>query len=89
MNEPLRFPGDELIAAREQIATLEAHERELHSNIRRMLVMACGAPSACDACGTQVWFLTMRSGKRSPFTEEAVSHFANCPEAGRFRRPSP
>jgi hypothetical protein len=53
----------------------------------RLLKMLAGEPTPCKKCGRPVWFLKMlKSGKMNPFTDEAVSHFADCVAADTFRK---
>ncbi len=33
-----------------------------------------------------VWWVRMRSGTYMPVTDEAISHFADCPEARHYRK---
>jgi hypothetical protein len=43
----------------------------------------------CKACGVEMYWAVTANGKRIPIVkdgEEWMSHFANCPEANRFRR---
>lgn len=56
----------------------------LKLNIRRLLDQV-GEKQVCKACGADIWFVVMRSGRRNPYTAAGVSHFADCPEAPRFR----
>lgn len=40
----------------------------------------------CKGCGElMAWWVTP-SGKRSPHDRDGASHFATCPQAGRFRK---
>ncbi len=40
----------------------------------------------CKACGAAIYFVASPKGKRIPYTEDGVSHFADCPHANNFRR---
>lgn len=70
--------------ARALVRLLEAneeHEKWLHSNIRLLLNNASGGPSQrCSYCNlVQVWFVAHpKTGKRGVYTEEGLSHWANC-----------
>ena len=67
-----------------------AQDREafLLTNIRALLT-AIGAFARCEGCGAAIWFVMTNRGRRAPYTEEALNHFANCPKASEFRRPKP
>lgn len=42
----------------------------------------------CRSCDAPVlWYTSVKSGKRSPFNADGTSHFANCPQAGEWRKP--
>lgn len=44
-------------------------------------------PTHCRSCRAPVlWVITTR-GKRAPINEDGTSHFANCPDADRWRKP--
>lgn len=40
----------------------------------------------CKGCGEKIWWVFTKNGKRSPIRADGVSHFADCPKAGTFRR---
>jgi hypothetical protein len=40
----------------------------------------------CKACGELLWFVRHKNGKQAPYTVDGINHFANCPEAARFKR---
>ena len=40
----------------------------------------------CSACSAPLSWCTTKAGKRAPLNPDGTSHFADCPEAGRFRR---
>lgn len=41
----------------------------------------------CKLCGRMLWFGTNpKTGKQMPLTDEGTNHFADCPQADRFRR---
>lgn len=67
--------------------TGDSTAEQLRDNIRKLLGMACGDPTPCRHCGRPVWWLTMlKSGKKNPFTDDGVSHFADCSGAAGFRK---
>lgn len=67
------------------MATLQAIERQLHENIRRFLANV-GNKGTCTGCGRDIWWVDHSNGKKAPYTEEGLNHFADCPEAARFKR---
>lgn len=84
-----RAPALTMGEARALLRLLDAtddHERWIHSNIRSLLNNASGGPSTtCGACSAEVWFVAHpRTGKRGVYTEEALSHFANCPARSEY-----
>jgi hypothetical protein len=40
----------------------------------------------CKGCGQEIVWTITAAGKRSPLNFDGTSHFANCPNAGDFRR---
>lgn len=45
-----------------------------------------GARSKLCDCGTRIWFVKTPAGERMPVTQDGVSHFATCPDAGKHSR---
>lgn len=46
-----------------------------------------GATSTpCRSCGAPVYWVTTRRGKKMPVNADGTSHFASCPQAGKWRR---
>lgn len=45
-----------------------------------------GAKSKLCGCGTRIWFVKTPAGERMPVTQDGVSHFATCPDAGKHSR---
>lgn len=45
--------------------------------------------AACRACGEAIRFETTANGKLQPISiKTGVSHFADCPQAARFKKPA-
>lgn len=45
--------------------------------------------AACRACGQEIRFELTANGKYQPISvKTGVSHFADCPQADRFKKPS-
>lgn len=58
-------------------------------NVVRMLTMHCGQPVQCKKCGRSQWFLRMaKTGSMNPMTDNALSHYVDCPHAQEFRKKS-
>lgn len=45
-------------------------------------------PAKCRSCHAEVLWTTTPAGKRSPLDRDGKSHFATCPQAKEWRRPS-
>ncbi|MEE9602569.1 MAG: hypothetical protein V3V75_04635 [Thermoguttaceae bacterium] len=45
-----------------------------------------GATSKTCSCGREIWWVLTKNGRPAPYTNEAVSHFADCPHADRYRK---
>ena len=43
----------------------------------------------CRACKERVFWFTMKSGAKNPIQADALSHFATCTDAQRFRKGGP
>lgn len=52
----------------------------------RQFVELCGFASYCRGCQASIVWVEHENGKRCPYNREALSHFADCPEAAAFRR---
>lgn len=61
------------------------NEDTLLLNIER-LMNNVGSPSTCKGCGKKIWWVKHKNGKNAPYTEEALNHFSDCPEAMQFRK---
>lgn len=83
---PIPIPPD-VLALVEAVGRWRDYTAHLESNIHALLRMLSGdAPSTCQRCGRAISFIRMPSGKMAPFTPAALNHFADCPNAGAFRR---
>lgn len=56
----------------------------LLENIKRLLKQV-GREGKCKGCDREIWWVEHNSGKAAPYTNEALNHFADCPDAQRFR----
>lgn len=55
-----------------------------------LLRLLAGDPRPCRKCGRPIWLLTNpATGEKMPFTDEGLSHFADCPGAADFRKGKP
>ena len=59
-------------------------EIDYQRNVEQMLIV-CGDPGRCKACGADIWWMKTRNGKVAPYTKHGVSHFMDCPKAEEFR----
>lgn len=46
-----------------------------------------GTPGVCNGCGTRIYWVVHRNGKKVPYTPQGFNHFINCPRAKKFRNP--
>lgn len=59
---------------------------EVRVRIAKMLTLTAEEIRPCKKCRRLIYMLRMKtSGKLSPFTDDAVSHFSDCPHAEDFR----
>jgi hypothetical protein len=63
----------------------EGEAAKLRANVVRMLDVI-GDRARCKGCGMVIWWIKTRAGKRAPYTEQATNHFADCPQAARYRK---
>jgi hypothetical protein len=40
----------------------------------------------CRSCGAEILWCITPAGKKAPINRDGTSHFANCPDADRWRR---
>jgi hypothetical protein len=59
----------------------------LGRRIRELLERAAELRRPCKACSAELFFVRHANGKLTPYTSDGVNHFANCPEAARFKQP--
>ena len=57
----------------------------LQSNIN-LLLNQISKSSNCHGCGKEIYWITLKSGKKAPYTPEALNHFADCEKADLFRK---
>lgn len=67
-------------AVAERIVSLEVALDTL-----RRLLNAVGGQKRCKGCGAAIWFVGTVSGSRPPYNAVGLNHFADCPNASRFR----
>lgn len=63
---------------------LPAESRVRVANMLRLITGSGGRP--CKRCGRTIWMIAVSTGKQMPFSDNGVSHFADCPNASEFRR---
>lgn len=83
-NSPVTASQVELLVERDR-ARLERDE--FSRRIRELLERTAQVRRPCKACGTDLFFVQHANGKLTPYTSDGVNHFANCPEAARFKKP--
>ena len=57
----------------------------LEQNIVRMLDNISNH-TQCKGCGVDIWFVKHSSGKKAPYTVQALNHFIDCPKSKDFKR---
>lgn len=76
----------EIPAMKERLANAEVAFRHIRKNIESLFkALQARGPTPCKGCGKPIWFVTMPSGKESPYTRDALSHFADCEVASQFK----
>ena len=58
---------------------------DLRSNLLRLL-NAVGDRGFCKGCGAAIYWVQHKNGKKAPYTQDALNHFADCPKAKDFKR---
>lgn len=86
----LRIPRDLVYSEKwEQLmekTTSYALTSVARDRIGKLLDMVAVEVRNCKRCGRKIWFLATRDGKKNPYTDDAVSHFADCPNVKEFKR---
>ena len=57
--------------------------RKLERNIKSIL-NSISRPRKCNACGTEVFWVTTKAGKNIPYTAEGMNHYADCENVGQI-----
>lgn len=65
------------------VACMERDRLKL--NIQHLLKQVAGE-GTCKGCGAKIWWVKHKNGKSVPYTDEGLNHFADCPQAGKFKR---
>ena len=47
-----------------------------------------GGETKCRSCGAPIFWVITPKGRRMPVDPTDISHFATCPEAARWQKPS-
>jgi len=69
----------------DKMTQLDSENKALKTNVRRLLDQV-GGKGRCKACNADIWWVKLKSGRMAPYTAEGLNHFADCPNADRFRR---
>lgn len=78
-----------VVLSPEEVRNVLTPVEQLIDQRMRALFAALGAKAdKCSSCGAVIYFLTTRSGRSMPCTVAGRSHFADCPNAARHRRPT-
>jgi hypothetical protein len=77
---------DGVVIAFGAIGGIAEQTGQLQTNIRKFLAIV-GTADLCKACGKEIWWVVNpKTNKRMPITADAISHFADCPEANKFKK---
>lgn len=60
-------------------------EAQLAKNVITLL-MNVGDQGECRGCKAEIYWVTHKNGRKTPYTPEGLNHFVNCPAAERFRK---
>jgi len=60
-------------------------EPDWEDRLKKMLVIV-GRPGRCKGCNQAIYWVTTRRDSLLPYTEEGIAHFADCPDANKFRK---
>lgn len=62
----------------------------LQARLVALLKQLAEAERPCQACQRPLYFIRHpRTKKLMPYTDEGISHFADCPAAAKFQKPKP
>lgn len=57
---------------------------ELKRRIKALLANV-GNVGTCRGCNAPIYWVTHNNGKKTPYTETGLNHFADCPKAKEFK----
>ena len=60
----------------------------MSGGVTRIRIPGNARKDICDGCGETIYFVQTERGKWSPTNPDGTSHFATCPHASDFRKPS-
>jgi hypothetical protein len=69
-----------------ELVTKSDLEQMWAGRMKALLKVIAGHPARCRDCGREIWWLVTAAGRKSPYTEEGISHFADCPAAQARRQ---
>ena len=61
-------------------------EEEARAQVQKLLAMLATEVRPCKACGRTIYLCATKAGRTMPVTDDAVSHFVDCSDPGRFRK---
>ncbi len=50
----------------------------------RTLLTNIGDPGKCRGCSAEIFWVTHKNGKKTPYTPAGLNHFVDCPAAKQF-----
>lgn len=58
---------------------------EAQSAAMKALLTNIGDPGKCRGCQADIFWVTHKNGKKTPYTPAGLNHFIDCPAAKQFK----
>ena len=79
--------GDQLIEARQELASAKATIERLSDNIGKLLASVAQYSRPCRGCQMLLWFVYMqKTGKYQVYEADGKPHWGSCKAADQFRK---
>lgn len=79
--------GDQLIEARQELASAKATIERLSDNIGKLLASVAQYSRPCRGCQMLLWFVYMqKTGKYQVYEADGKPHWGSCPNQADFKR---
>lgn len=81
------YDHDTLAEAQHSVDVLKRGHVYVRIDIVTNLMKAIGAEAGtCSRCNAPIWWVRTKAGKKAPYNLGGLNHFADCPDAQKFRR---